>query len=236
MGKGLVLQFISIALLVSHVLSASEPKVVNVALEKSFTPIGFDDNDRVQVTVAGMFPSGCYRVGPYFFETDLVNQTISIRQTAYFYPSECLQVLVPFSQVINLNFVREGTFTLKDAVSGKELGKLPVSRAKTTQADDYLYAPVTDASIRMDGGKSYLDLKGNFTSRCMKIKDVVVNYFKDVVVVQPIAEFIGTPHNCGHEMIRFAFEAPLNDGLSGTQLLHVRVQDGQAINRIVEFP
>jgi len=210
------------------------PQIVNVELNKSYIPIGFDDNDRGQVVVAGMFPNSCYKVGPYRVVLDEVNKTLAIAQTALLYQGQCIQVLVPFTQTIDIGILREGSYAIKDHFSGKALGAMPVARAKVTEADDFLYAPVTDAQVQTEEGKSTLYLQGNFTDRCTHLKDVVVSYYDDVLVVQPIAEHIAT-NDCGHQMIRFQYEMPLKEGLTGSRLVHVRVMDGQAINRIAEF-
>lgn len=228
---------LSVVFLSSLAMSAmaSLPEVIPVRIDKSYVPVGFDDNDKVQVTIAGVFPNNCFKVGPYRTHVDAARKRIYVEQSAYRYQGVCLQVLVPFTQTIELGIVREGTYSVRDALTGKKLGDLPVNRAKTDSPDDFLYAPISDAYVALDGAGYRMTLKGTFTDRCMRLKEVKVSYYKDVVVVQPIAEMIGTPHNCGHELVRFQHEEILQDGLKGTYLLHVRSMEGQAINKLVEF-
>jgi len=215
---------------------ADSPVLVNVVLEKSFIPIGFDDNDKVQVVVTGTFSNACYRVGPYQVQTDRENRKVHIRQSAYLYPGWCLQIMIPFTQVIDIGLLPSGEYTVGDATNGNVLGKLPVTVAKSQGADDFLYAPVTDAFIQITSDKPILTLKGNFTDRCMQLKKTVVHYYPDIIVVQPIVEMSEDTSLCGHDLIRFQRETVLSTALKGNYLLHVRSVDGQAINKIVEFP
>ena len=214
---------------------ASEPETVEVPLIKAFVPIGFDDNDRAQAMVTGILPDTCYRVGPYQTDIDVVKKTVSVRQMAYHYPGICLDVIIPFAQVTEWGMLKDGNYKVFDSVSGKMLGQMPINRAKVSEADDYLYAPVADAFIREAGGKHLLSLNGAFSTRCMKLKEVKIHYYPEVVVVQPIAEMLES-RDCKTEKVRFQYEAPLKEGLNGTALLHVRSIDGQAINKLVEFP
>src|SRR5262245_14379881 len=90
--------------------AADAPQIVDVSLGRSFVPIGFDNNDKVQVTVAGIFPDSCYKVGEYRTQVDDATQTIFIQQSAYRYGGECLPVTVPFTQVVDLGILREGNY------------------------------------------------------------------------------------------------------------------------------
>lgn len=221
---------------VSNVASAFDPQTVSMPIDKAFVPVGFDDNDRSELTVMGNFPGTCYKVASYQVEVDENTQVITLRQNAYVYGGICLQLLVPYTQTMDLGILKEGNYAVKDHASGKTLGTVPVLRAKSLTPDDYLYAPVTDAYVSDQGeGKHSLTFRGNFTDRCTRLKDVQIHYYDEVIVVQPIAEHIGTPPNCGHELVRFQHSVPLKEGLKGVRLLHVRVMDGQAINRFVDF-
>ena len=225
-----------VAAFLSYAAVASLPGNVSVDLEGAYVPIGFDDNDRSQVVVKGTFSNACYKIAEPQVRVDSQSRSIYIDQRAYIYDFICLQIIMPFTQVVDLGILPVGNFTLKDKSSGKTLGTLPVLRAKGAEPDDYLYAPIADASIKTEGANATLTLEGDFTDRCMKLKEVLVHYYRDVIVVQPVAEMLGTPSGCGHELVKFQWEGPLEPGLHGTQLLHVRTMNGQAINRIVGFP
>jgi len=214
------------------------PEKVNVPLSKAFIPVGFDSNDRVQVTVEGTFPNTCYKVGPYSVQKDESAKAIRIQQTAYKYTGTCLMVQVPFVQTIEMGLLREGGWAIIDAGSEVNLGTLPVEVAKTESPDEFLYAPVGEANVFKDPttNKTSLGLNGTFTDRCTTLKEVRVQYYPGVVVVLPIAEHNVAGRECGPQMTRFTHTLELKDGLEGVALLHVRSMNGQAINKVVEFP
>ena len=218
--------------------SAFKPEIVNIPLNKVYVPVGFDDNDRVQIVVEGDFPNTCYKIGPYTFHMNEVTKTLSVQQTAYKYMGVCIQMQVPFTQVVDLGLMRSGDWTLEDSTAAKTLGRLPIQLAAGPGPDDFLYAPVTEAYVHKDSEtlKNALSFMGTFTDRCTRLKEVRVHYYTDVIVVQPIAEQIGPLHNCGHELTRFAHTVLLKEDLKGTYLLHVRSMNGQAINKLVEMP
>lgn len=213
---------------------AKKPSIVGISVEKSFVPVGFDDNDRVQVTVAGAFPSTCYKVDTAKATVDAEQKAIRIWQTAYKYGGPCLRMIVPFTDVVDLGIVREGDYNLYDGPSGKWLGKLPITRSSHPGPDDYLYAPVNDAFLITDAaGTKTLTLIGEFSDRCTELKEVRVHYYPEVIVVQPIARRteIGP---CEAMRNRFLKTVPLDPALRGTYLLHVRSMNGQAINKVVD--
>jgi hypothetical protein len=128
-------------------------------------------------------------------------------------------------------------------MSGKELGNLSVAWAKTPAPDDFLYAPIDDAYLSHDPatGVSVLHLNGTFTTRCSRIKQVLINYYEDTIVVQPEMEQYGEDkavmsEKCGAQITRFEQTVDLKSGLKGTYLLHVRALHGQAVNKLVTIP
>jgi hypothetical protein len=228
---------LAITVLIGSQARASNPELVNVALTKAYLPIGFDDNDRAQAVVAGTFVSGCYKTGPSSISVDYEKKTVLIRQQAYYYKGNCIQVAIPFSQTVNLGILREGGYSIIDATSGSTIGKLPVARATVDTPDDFLYAPVSDAYIREEDGERFLYFNGQFPTRCMRLAEVKVHYYSESIVVQPIAETLGTipSLDCAAEPVRFQHRILLKEGLAGTYLLHVRVTNGEAINKLVQL-
>jgi hypothetical protein len=206
-----------------------------VRLEKAFIPIGFDDNDHTQVVVSGILPDTCYKLGSYNVKIDENKQVVYVKQMANVRLGPCLDVIIPFSEVINVGPLKEGSYIVVDSASGGTLGQLPVNKATKPTIDDYLYLPLTDANVRTDSAKhSFLQLDGKFSDRCTRYKKSLIHYYKDVIVVQPIVDHIES-QRCGHEPTRFQITEPLADGLKGTYLLHVRSMEGQAVNKLVEF-
>jgi len=211
------------------------PKIVNVEVRKTYVPTGFDDNDRIQLMAAGTFPNTCYKVGHYTTEIDAQTKTIRIRQSAYQYFGVCLNLVVPFSQIVDLGPLKAGTWQLVDASSGKAMSSFSVTRSTKPEPDEYLYAPVSDAYVHRDAatGKDTVTLQGTFTDRCTQLKEVRVHYYPEVIVVQPIAVHIEKRDGCAYELVRFSETVNLAEGLKGTYLLHVRAMNGQAISKLV---
>ena len=60
--------------------SAFKPEIVNIPLNKVYVPVGFDDNDRVQIVVEGDFPNTCYKIGPYTFHMNEVTRRLAFNR------------------------------------------------------------------------------------------------------------------------------------------------------------
>jgi len=231
---------ITLLLFCTAVMANTNPKLIDVPLHRTYVPIGFDSNDRIQVVVVGEFPNTCYQVGPHFVSVDTKNKVIKVKQKAYLYGGTCLKVTVPFYQVIDAGIVPVGDYKIEDVNSKKRLGLLPVKLATNPGPgpDDFTYAPVTDSIVykNYNTGEKALVLFGTFTNRCMRLKDVKINYYEDVLVVQPIAETFKDPEvECEGGLFRFKKEVPLKEEASDNFLLHVRAMNGQAINKLISL-
>jgi len=79
-----------------------------------------------------------------------------------------------------------------------------------------------------------LYLTGNFPIPAMRIKEVKVLPFADVLVIQPIAEKLPGGTNSDSRP-RFETKIPLKQLPKGRFLLHVRSMNGKALNRIEEI-
>ncbi len=231
------MKFTSIILFVLMSVAAiadNEPKVIQVAVEKGFMTRGFDDNDNIQITVAGVFPSSCYKLGPTKGEVDAARGTVLVTQTAYFYGGMCFPMKVPFSETVTLGVVKSGVYTVADKTSNKALGEITVVRSTKPESDDFLYAPVTDAYVTDANKTPKLVLNIAMTDRCTKLKEVRIQYQKDVILVLPIIEHEMNVR-CPVERGQFQHVETLHEGLKGTYLLHVRAMNGKAINKVVEI-
>ena len=214
----------------------TSPELVSIPLAKAFVPIGFDDNDHVQVVVTGEFPDTCYKLGPVTAKKTASG--IEILQQAYRHNGGCLDMMVSFSQVVDLDLLKAGDYEIKDSASGKTIGKLPITVAKAPSPDDYLYAPVEEVMVLEErGGKGpTLYLTGNFPSNRMQIKEVRVQRYNDVVVVQPIMQIVasaGEGRAAAHP--RFEVKQSLSNLPRGNFLLHVRSMNGKAVNKMEEL-
>ncbi|MCB0404935.1 MAG: hypothetical protein KDD51_09125 [Bdellovibrionales bacterium] len=226
-----------LALLVGIAAHAEyEPKLVETNLTGVRIPIGFDDNDRIQVVAEGALYSSCYQLGPYKTEVDLAAHTVKLFQKAYVYEGFCIEVEMRYTQVMELELLPAGDWKILDGPTGKLLGTLPVERATHSGPgpDDYLYAPVEDVFLVQDeaSGQPALVLTGHHPVSCLEIKDIVMTVGNGVIVVQPIA-FKRKNVECAAGKFPFQVTALVNDGAKpGEYLVHVRAMNGQAVNKM----
>ncbi len=221
----------------TSVLYASDfVQEIEQPLEKALIPIGFDNNDSVQIMVTGRFKSPCYQIGTFYSTVDRKKKVVEVQLSAYEYKGCSLDVEVPFYQVIPLGLIREaGDYTVKDMTGKNALGVLKIAPAEVSPetTDDFTYAPLLDAFIlERKSGKKVLILTGVFSDSCLRFQKVEVKYYPEVVVVLPK---IYRPKNAGCEKGEFPFrrEEVLNADLPAKFLLHVRSWGGQAINKTV---
>lgn len=213
---------------------STAPIITDTTIHTTYVPIGFDDNDRVELMIEGLFSNSCYKVGPYQVDVDKTAKSIKINQSAYKYQGFCLEMLVPFSQVVYVGLLDAGVYTVVDASTGTEKGSLPVVKSSNLGPDDHLYAPVSDAFATRNG-KVSVTLNGTFTNSCLKVTDVKASLNNsNVILVQPIAEKSGSVCDEGKfpYQVTKEIEADIDPG---RYLLHVRSLNGQAINKLLDL-
>jgi len=228
--------FLSSLVLFSGFLFADgAPQVFPVPLEQALVVRGFDDNDRVQVTVIGQFADTCWKVGSSTAVVSEKEKTVRVHLEGYQYPGICLRMLVPYYQTLNVGLLEAGDYTIVDDTSKKNLGVLSIARGTNPGPDDFLYAPITDAYVIRDAETtlSELVLVGEFQDKCTQLTDVKIDYQDAAIVVQPIVERKGDL-NCEPSKSRFEVKRTLKK-IEGVRLLHVRALNGQAINKVIEL-
>ena len=167
----------------------------------TFSPPGFDDNDNAEIVLQGYYMNTCYQSGPTSYRVDAEKKEIVIENQAYYDSScLCLSVLVPYTKTVHLGKVPAGEYALKfqdDKGALHQFGNLGIAVADNTSGpDDFIYAPVDDVVIESNGSTS-VKLKGEFTSDCMKIKEVkVMKRTSEVVEVLPLME-VSDGDDCG---------------------------------------
>jgi hypothetical protein len=229
-----ILALVAIFAVGGYALADNEPKLVEGQFLTGYIPDGFDSNDKVQVTSEGYFPNTCYRVASYESKVDKSTKTISIKPLAYKYNAMCLQMLVPYYQVIDVGILEAGSYTVKDASSEKTLGNLNVKIATSSSPDDFLYAPVAQARIENRTDGKYVAINGEFTNSCIEFKQMKVDVQKNVIVVLPITE-AADRLDCKDGKFPYAQAIKLEGAFSGRYLLHVRTLNGNAVNQLVDI-
>ncbi len=208
------------------------PSEVGATFSKIYVPVGFDSNDHFQFVGEGMFNNSCYRPAATTVSVDAKTKTIKVGPVAYEYKGLCLQVILPFQRVVDVGILSEGAWQIV-TTDGKQLGQVNIKPALVADADDYLYAPISQAYVRQDKGTESLILNGMFPTACMSMQDVKVSMNDDVIVVQPIAQMAKA--KCDEKPQSFTQIVPLPALKAGRYLLHVRSMNGNAINTLFDI-
>jgi hypothetical protein len=214
-----------------------KPERVTIHAKHFFMPPGFDDNDNAQLVLSGMLPNTCYKSANPKVEIDEARKRIIVTPQAFFYPGcWCLQVLVPFTQTIDLGVLQQGNYTvteMDERGSGLTRGTLPIAEARSGAPDDSLYAPIKAARIERRENELTLILSGQLSS-CMSFKEVkVMARVPNLIEVLPIAQEDGT--QCSGPARSFERSVALPALEHGTTLIHIRSLNGQSINLIEEL-
>lgn len=209
------------------------PKTEPISFGKVYIPNGFDNNDNVQITGEGMFPNTCYRYATTSVQVDHTAKTIRLNTEAFKYPGMCLQVIVPFDRVVDVGILKEGDYSVITNNDNQTVGRVSIHSSKTKNADDFLYASVSQAYFQSKNSVNKVFLSGNHPSRCLKIKEVKSDVQSDVVIIQPIVEMDPSEHCVGGQ---FPYETSVDVGSMkpGRYLLHVRTINGKSVNNLID--
>lgn len=210
------------------------PELIPFKVSQVYIPEGFDDNDNLQVVIEGFFPNGCYKVAPASIDTK--SEPFKIQANAYRYYGFCVQMVVPFQQVVNLGIHASKVYDLH-AVGLPNLRKINVEASSNPGPDDYIYAPVKQIYVSRKPGeptKKRILLSGEFTQSCYRLDRVNISVNDNVIVVQPIAEK-DTAAQCEEGIFPFELSSDLPDLADGRYLVHVRTLNGTSLNRVIRL-
>jgi hypothetical protein len=234
--------FFPILLSASQVTFASadlplpSPERVTVSAQRIYTPLGFDSNDNVQVVIHGRLPNTCYKItAPKVTVNELAHE-ISISPQAFSYSGcRCLDVLVSFTQTVDLGILSAGKYRVME-LDGKgrlvQESFIPVSQARSMAPDDYLYAPVKNVRVENGPTGPSVVLNGTFPDTCMEIQEVkVMHTASHLYEVLPIASYkSGT--QCDLNPRPFEIKVALPEFEPGESLIYVRSLNGQSVNSV----
>jgi hypothetical protein len=227
--------------------SLGEPEREIIVPEKAFVPTGFDDNDLVELVVAGNLPSTCYSAGIFTAVPFVEEKKIVIKQEALFYPkSWCSLSLVPYRETVKVGVLPAGEYQVvfvtpdaKLASSGKTVS---VGLSQITSRDAFTYAVVENVALkRTEAAPSAtvprkVVIEGSLVNSCMSLKEVrVIQNDADVIELLPITQSTTDSLICQPQLRPFEVEVALPAGLTGEKLVHVRSLNGQAFNRVFRF-
>lgn len=233
-----------VVFLVSLGAQAGLPEQKNLLPHDVFVPVGFDDNDNSQIVIRGEFPNTCYKVGPTKIEaTDHEKKEIRVSNSAYVYnQEECslLPVTVPYEKTVDLGLLLAEEYKIvfsDENGKGFEKARIKVDTADNRDnPDNYLYAPTAEVFVRDPASeKPTVDLRGFFTNTCLKVDEVKLPEVENrVQIVLPIAK-MEKRQNCLDLIVPFHHTVQLSEKPEGLTLMHVRVMNGQSLNKFVHF-
>jgi hypothetical protein len=209
---------------------------------KIFVPMDFDDNDNTEIVLQGFFPSTCYKVGATSFDIDAAAHTIVVKATSEKATGMiCAHVMTPFLQPVKVGILAEGAWDVVLSQNPELKSSFQIRKRTTEAPDDFLYAPVAEATLRMEAGtgRQSLVLSGSFpllTHGCMQLRDVQLGSpTEDVLLALPIAE-IAEGAVCEGAQRDFKVVVGLSQPFRGQGLLHVRSMGGHSLNSFINFP
>src|SRR4051812_31719710 len=89
------------------------PGTLNVIPDRVFAPLGFDDNDNIQIVLDGQLADTCYKLGPTHVRIDQATHKILVRQSAFYYSGAwCAEVRIPYVQTVNLGILPAGNYEI----------------------------------------------------------------------------------------------------------------------------
>lgn len=211
-------------------------EMIESGYHTSYIPGGFDSNDHVQIVGEGIFPNTCYRPATPVVKVDPITREVRVAPYAYHYDGICLKMLVPYDQTLDIGILPAGTFKIVQEQRGNQhdMGAIKIGVATSSDADDFLYAPVSQAYAESRGGKTRIRVTGSFTDSCMKLADLIATAEPRVLVVQPIAEKEARA-DCTAGNFPFDRTVELTGVARGRYLLHVRSLNGKAFNHLVDL-
>jgi hypothetical protein len=225
------------------------PQLVPAPISRVHIPQRFDDNDIVEVVVEGVFPSGCYRVGPHEAWKDPNGNRVAFHLQAYFDASDfCAEVERPFKVVIEIGELTAGQHSLFEVFDNetppRPRGFIPISVAQSRSRDEFLYAPVDSAVIVKNefDQRRELVLIGTFTNSCMRFNDevfktraglkAVTRTGEQLLEVLPILHNIPDPSLCRRVETPFTKRIPISDDIpDGRYLFYIRKWDGISFSK-----
>lgn len=215
----------------------STPMAKTVIVNDSYTPVGFDSNDNVEVTISGVLPNACHDDPIIDVTTDESNKEIVINAMALHYmPGNtlCPERAVPFVRTIELGVLQAGNYQVMINPDSDEqlFDDLRITMATTPNPDEYRYADVDQVITHPRSDK--IVLKGTMESECFGIEKVrILDDGEDTYSIQPIT--VQKQELCPLKIMPFSYDVKIPDDLDKEKvLLHVRSRGQESFNVIFQ--
>lgn len=243
------------SVLVSLLLSVSaqaqpspmQGESVEIPVRKVFAPMrGYDDNDLVEVVLWGYLPNGCYQIAQATVDKDSRGMPVRIHQMATKSVDgvcanqdtlpDSLKYPVPFTTELVLGNLPMGDFTIEyNTPNGKAERTINIAHAEALTIDNQPYASVSNAQVREilpANQDAVVTITGVLNNSCAYLTDdFEVVRQPDVMVLLPVVRYHQNTE-CAFYLRPFERTVNLGKLEPGRYLLHVRSQQGKAVNRL----
>ena len=219
--------------IVAHHSFASTPIERMVPVKHVYSPLGFDNNDRLEVIIEGVLPNLCHR-SP-MSKVKVEGMKIKIELTSLYYAESspfCPKVELPFVETVKIGVMDKGVYQIivNEGLDHYEKSNIKVSKANSHRIDDFTYAGVD--YIEKSTGSKKIILRGYNPSDCFELEEIKwVSNGKDTLSLLPIVKKVG--HHCPLKMVPFEYPFTMPDAIDRDKiLLHVRSMDGRSYNSL----
>ena len=215
----------------------SQKVAPSVEFEKIYIPLGFDDNDQIEIVGEGVLKDPCDRVRSTGVHVNAEAKTVEVFTRVRHLTSDCGAGVQSFQQTIQVGVLKPGDYAIQQ--DGRALGVLNVVHSENAAEDSSSFLPVSTISIASvndpaAGNHWVLHLKGTFPSNCVDFKSAKIDVQPDVILVLPIGRL--WEFGCIDSPIPFDVSLQLPDGIQPNRyLLHVRAAHGQSVNEIFDL-
>lgn len=229
-------------LLAATSASSIESRTVEVpaSIQEVFVPVGFDDNDNVELTLRIQYPNTCYREGEISKRIDHEKKKIHIKATSEYEDSVyCGLMLVFATETISLGRLDSGSYELVlDAKYKKqEVTRIEVAKANNEGPDDFNYLPISNVYLDHND-EQMLVLEGYYqiaegVDQCYVVDEVELHEQDRILLVLPKARFESCEGLQGVRKVRVSVD--VGDKLKDGKLIHVRSANGKSLNKILPY-
>lgn len=204
-----------------------------------FVPVGFDNNDNVQVVVSGYLDGVCYQLRQPKVEVDVPQHKVKLTINQVRVQQFCHPIAIRYNQVVNVGALPAGTFTVEASGDTSPM-QLVINRSVNPGPDDLPYAPVESARLILgSGGDMSVSLRGHLTNTCQRFESVKVTQHGKTIEVMPIMKVTAQDEQgkpCQTREADFEKRTDLPKLEKGRYLLHVRAAGGQSLNEVFDYP
>lgn len=217
----------------------SEPIVITSPIDHVFVPMGFDNNDNVEVVVTGKFPNPCYIKNSMYVKVreDKIHIEVTALKKDNPDIAMCAPMEVPFRESITIGNLQGGSYDLiiNEGTRFEHNEKLEVAVSDSQSVDDHLYPIVEYVELGFTGGLSGdAFIIARSPSDCVVFDQVkYISNGKDTISVLPIMKKVTGVCNNRQKRIEIPIKFKPNAFRSKDVLLFVRSIEGKAVNTII---